>query len=264
MKLTDKKWSTQDRDNWIKWKEEKDQEAGNAIVSKYLSLVEYVVHRLSISLPHSVQKDDLKSFAFNGLLDAIEKFDIDRGLQFETYAGWRIKGAIIDGLRQNDWIPRSVRDKARKIEEAYSVLEQDKLRSISDEEVSQFLGMSEEEINRVILDASLSTITSIDEPIYDEENHQIGRYNVISNTNAELPENHIHQQFVKDTLRSVINRLPEKEKIVVSLVYFEEMNLTEIAEILGLSTSRISQLHSKAMVRLKAAMIKYKDQIISK
>jgi RNA polymerase sigma factor for flagellar operon FliA len=261
--LTNKKSNTQDLYNWKKWKEEKDQEAGNAIVSKYLPLVDYVVHRLSISLPQTVQKDDLKSFGFNGLLDAIEKFDLDRGLQFETYASWRIKGAIIDGLRQNDWVPRSVRDKVRKIEEAYSILEQEQLRSVSDQEVSQFLGISEEEVNRVIVDASLSTIASIDEPVYDDEDHQIGRYNMIKNLSAESPDNHIHQQFVKDILASVIDRLPEKEKIVVSLFYFEEMNLTEIAEILGLSTSRISQLHSKALVRLKAAMSKYQDQIRS-
>jgi RNA polymerase sigma factor for flagellar operon FliA len=259
--LTKKKCDIQDLHNWKKWKEEKDQEAGNAIVSKYLPLVDYVVHRLSISLPQTVQKDDLRSFGFNGLLDAIEKFDLDRGLQFETYASWRIKGAIIDGLRQNDWIPRSVRDKVRKIEEAYSILEQEKLRSITDQEVSQYLGMSEEEVNRVIVDASISTIASIDEPIYDEEDHQIGRYNMIKNVNAESPDDHIHQQFVKDTLAVVIDRLPEKEKVVVSLVYFEEMNLTEIAEILSLSTSRISQLHSKALVRLKAAMTKYQEQI---
>ncbi|WP_025027634.1 FliA/WhiG family RNA polymerase sigma factor [Caldalkalibacillus mannanilyticus] len=259
--MTGKKWSSEEIEIWNKWREHRNQEAGNFIVAKYLPLVDYVVHRLSISLPHTVQKDDLKSFGFNGLLDAIDKFDFSRGLQFETYASWRIKGAIIDGLRQNDWIPRSVRDKARKIEEAYTLLEQENLRSVSDHEVSQFLGISEEEVNKVIVEASLSSITSIDEPIYDDEEHQIGRYNMIKNMNAESPEGVLHQQFIKDILKLSIERLPEKEKIVVSLFYFEEMNLTEIAEIMGLSTSRISQLHSKAMLRLKAAMTNEKEHV---
>src|SRR5690606_12605545 len=110
--------------------------------------------------------------------------DIERGLQFETYASWRIRGAIIDGLRQIDWVPRSVRDKARKIEEAYTILEQENLRSVTDEEISQFLGMSIAEINQTLADATLSTLISIDEPIYDEEDHQTGRYTIIKNEQA--------------------------------------------------------------------------------
>jgi RNA polymerase sigma factor for flagellar operon FliA len=259
--LATKKWDDAEIDIWRKWREDRHQDSGNIIVSKYLPLVDYVVHRLSISLPHTVQKDDLKSFGFNGLLDAIDKFDFSRGLQFETYASWRIKGAIIDGLRQNDWIPRSIRDKARKIEEAYTILEQEKLRSVTDQEVSQYLGINESEVNRIIVEASLSAVTSIDEPIYDDEEHQIGRYNMIKNQQAESPESHMHQQYVKEILTEAIERLPEKEQMVVALFYFEEMNLTEIAEILGLSTSRISQLHSKAVLRLKAAMVKEKDHV---
>ncbi|GAA0365249.1 FliA/WhiG family RNA polymerase sigma factor [Bacillus horti] len=256
-----KKFSQEDYDNWRMWREDRDPEAGNRIVSKYLPLVEYVVHRLAISLPHSVHRDDLMSFGFNGLLDAIKKFDLDRGLQFETYASWRIRGAVIDGLRQSDWLPRSVRERARKIEEAYAILEQEKMRSVSDKEVAQFLDMTEEEVNQTIVETSLSTLGSIDEPIYDEENHQTERVNMILNERAELPEAHIHKQFIKDTLAQVINRLPEKEKIVISLFYFEELNLTEIADVLGLSTSRISQLHSKAMLRLKASMTRYEEMI---
>lgn len=146
---------------WKRWKEHRDPDAGNEIVKKYFSLVEMVVHRLAISLPHSVQRDDLISFGCNGLLDAIDKFDLERGLQFETYASWRIKGAMIDGLRQADWVPRSIRDKARKIEDAYSKLEQEKLRPITDAEVSQYLGMSEDEVNQILFETSLSSLISI-------------------------------------------------------------------------------------------------------
>lgn len=257
--MTKKTLSNEVKQIWKKWQEEKDPEAGNYLVSTYLPLVDYVVHRFSISLPHTVQKDDIRSFGFNGLLDALDKFDLERGLQFETYASFRIRGAIIDGLRQIDWVPRSVRDKVRKIEEAYTVLEQEKLRSVTDEEISDYLGMSIEEINQALVDASFSTLISIDEPIYDEEDHQTGRYNLIKNTQSESPEKHMHEQFVKATLADVISRLPEKEKIVISLFYFEELSLTQIAEILGLSTSRISQLHSKAIMRLKGVLNKHVD-----
>lgn len=256
-----KKLSKEEVEIWKKWQQEKEPEAGNYLVSTYLPLVDYVVQRFTISLPHCVHQDDLRSFGFQGLLDALDKFDIERGLQFETYASWRIKGAIIDGLRQIDWVPRSVRDKARKIEEAYMILEQENLRSVTDEEVSQFLGMSIAEINQTLADASLSTLISIDEPIYDEEDHQTGRYNMIKNEQAESPEEHLHEQFIKDTLAEVISRLPDKEKIVISLFYFEDLNLTQIAEVLGLSTSRISQLHSKAILRLKAALNKHWDMV---
>lgn len=258
-----KKWSQEDLDNWSKWQDDNDPEAGNIIVAKYLPLVEFVVHRLAVNLPHSVHKDDLMSFGFNGLLDAIKKFDVSRGLQFETYATFRIRGAVIDGLRQSDWLPRSVRERARKIEEAYAILEQEKMRSVSEKEVAEYLGVTPEEVNQIIVDTSLSTVSSIDEPIYDEENHQTERVNMILNERAELPEVHIHQQFIKDTLTEVINRLPEKEKIVISLFYFEELNLTEIAEVLDLSTSRISQLHSKAMLRLKSSLVRYQDMMRS-
>ncbi|WP_202077132.1 FliA/WhiG family RNA polymerase sigma factor [Caldalkalibacillus salinus] len=241
-------------DYWTKWKENKDQEAGNYLVSQYFTLVEYVVNRMAIGLPHSVQRDDLISFGSHGLLDAFDKFDTERGLKFETYASWRIKGAIIDGLRKTDWLPRSVRDKARKIEEAYAKLEQETLRAVTDKEVSAFLGMDEEEINRVLQDTTISSLMSIDEPIYDEEDHQTGRFNMIENEHADKPEEYIHKQYLKDTLATGINKLPEKEKLVVSLFYYEELNLTEIAEVLELSTSRISQLHSKAILRLKNAL----------
>ena len=248
------KWSEEDEINWRKWKDERDPEAGNVLVRKYLPLVDYVVHRLALHLPHTVQKGDLKSLGLQGLLDALDKFDLQRGLQFETYANFRIRGAIMDGLRQNDWIPRSVRDKARKIEEAYTVLEQKKQRSVTDREISEFLGLSEREVNQVLADASLSIMISVDEPLYDEEEHEIGRYNMIVNTNAESPEIYLDEQLLKETLAEAIDRLPEKEKIVVSLAYFDDMTFTEIAEILDLSTSRISQLHSKAICRLKAAL----------
>ncbi|TLS36733.1 FliA/WhiG family RNA polymerase sigma factor [Pseudalkalibacillus caeni] len=246
---------------WQKWKEEKDAEAGDYLAKLYLPLVETLVQKYSAGLPVTVRKDDLLGFATDGLLDAIEKFDLERDLKFETYASWRIKGAIIDGLRKNDWVPRSVRDKVRKIEEAYAVLEQDKLTSVTDEEVAEYLGISIKEMNQAMQDASLSIMVSVDEPVYEDDEHKTGRFNLIENENAETPDRHIHQQFIQEILQKTIERLPEKEKLIVSLVYFEELKLTEIAEILGLSTSRISQLHSRAMMRMKGALSNHKELV---
>lgn len=248
---------------WKAWKSEKNEEAGNQLVSLYRPLVDYAVKRYMAALPSSVHPDDISSFAYNGLLDALEKFDLDRDLKFETYASWRIKGAIIDGLRQNDWVPRSVRDKARKVEEAYALLEQQHQQSATDEEVASHLDMTVDEVQRTIQDASLSVMISVDEPVYEEDQQQIERYNVIENERADLPEKHIHEHFIKEILAETIERLPEKEKLVISLVYFEELTLTEIARILKLSTSRVSQLHSKALLRMKGALRANKEHVQS-
>jgi len=249
------KLSSEDLMYWGKWKTQRDSEAGDYLVKKYLPLIEYVIQRFMISLPKTVQKDEVRSFAYEGLLDAIDKFDIDRDLKFETYATWRVKGAIIDGLRQSDWLPRSVREKVKKIEKAYAVLEQQKAHSVTDEEVCEYLGITKSELNKTVSEAALSVMVSIDETTHDDENEQVGRYNLIRNVNAESPENHLYEQIMKESLVKAIDRLPEKEKLIVTLCYFEELKLTEIADVLNLSISRISQLHSKAMLRLNSAIL---------
>ncbi|GGK13588.1 RNA polymerase sigma-D factor [Caldalkalibacillus thermarum] len=251
-----KKWTEADWKNWNRWKHGRDPEAGQYLVLKYLPLVDYVVNRLAFSLPDSVTKDDLRSLGMEGLLDALDKFEPERGWQFETYASLRIKGAIIDGLRKDDYIPRSVREKVRKIEQAYLKLEQEKQRPVTDQEVSQYLGISVEELRQSLADASLAAMVSIDEVVYDDESQHVARSALLENTEAENPEQFMDQQWMKETLAQAIERLPEKEKWVISLVYFEELTLTEVAKLLNLSTSRISQLHSKALLRLKAALTK--------
>ncbi|KMM36590.1 FliA/WhiG family RNA polymerase sigma factor [Guptibacillus hwajinpoensis] len=248
---------------WRAWKEDKDEEAGNQLIALYRPLVDYAVQRYAATLPSSVHRDDLSSFAYQGLLDALGKFEPERDLKFETYAGWRIKGAIIDGLRQNDWVPRSVRDKARKIEEAYAVLEQTNQTSSSDHDVASYLNMTVGEVQQVMKDASLATMISVDEPVHDDDQQQIERYSVIEDDRADLPEKHLHERFIKELLAETIDRLPEKEKLVVSLVYFEELTLTEIARILDLSTSRISQLHSRALLRMKGVLRANKEHVQS-
>jgi RNA polymerase sigma factor FliA len=234
-------------------------EARQALIEAYLPLVDYVSGRLAIGLPKNVSKDDLFSFGVMGLIDAVEKFDVDRGLQFETYASWRIRGAIIDGLRQGDWVPRSVREKAKKIEDAYQKLEQQYLRSVTDAEMSSFLDVSEKEFQQMLQEISVTTICSFDDPIKDEESET--RLALLVDEKAKNPEYKVNEFFLKESLARAIERLTEKERTVVSLFYYEELSLSEIAEVMSLSPSRISQLHSKAILRLRGAMGRIKNQL---
>ena len=244
------------------WKQEGSREAEVDLITQFLPLVDKVANRLAINLPANVDKDDLISYGRFGLLDALTKFDHTRGLQFETYAMWRIRGAMIDGLRENDWIPRTVRDKAKKMEEAYTYLEQQLLRMPTDQEVASYLGISEKELQQLFFETSLATMVSIDEAVGDEEEQKTARHSYIVDEATPRPENVAEAAGLKEVLVSVIDKLPEKERIVVSLFYFEEMTLSEIAEIMSLSPSRISQLHSKALFRLRSTLSRWKSQLI--
>lgn len=244
---------------WKQWKEQGWVPAKQALIESYLPLVDYVSGRLAIGLPKSVSKEDLSSFGVMGLIDAVEKFDYARGLQFETYASWRIRGSIIDGLRQGDWVPRSVREKAKKVEDAYQKLEQQYLRSVTDAEISQYLQVSEQDFQQMLQDISITTICSIDDPIREEDSET--RLSLLVDEKAKNPEFQVNEFFLKDSLAKAIERLTEKERTVVSLFYFEELSLSEIAEVMCLSPSRISQLHSKAILRLKGVLGRFKNQL---
>ncbi len=247
------KLSKEELSYWSDWQQHQDPQAGEYLVEQYLPLVDYVIQRFMISLPKVVEKDDVRSYAYEGLLDALSKFDIKRELKFETYASWRIKGAIIDGLRHSDWLPRSVREKVKKIEKAYLLLEQQNSESVSDEEVSAYLGITKAELNKTVSEAALSTMISMDDEYFEERG-------IMGNHHAQSPEHHLSDRMTKESLVRAIECLPEKEKITVSLCYFEEMKLTEIAEILSVSVSRVSQLHSKAMLRLHASILAVHDR----
>jgi len=194
-----------------------------------------------------------------GLIDAIEKFDYRRGLQFETYASWRIRGSIIDGLRQGDWVPRSIREKAKRIEDAYQKLEQKYMRSVTDKEMSEYLEVSETEFNQMIQDIAVTSVCSIDDPIREEESET--RLSLLIDDKAKNPEYKVNEFFLKETLAKAIERLTEKERTVVSLFYFDDLSLSEIAEVMSLSPSRISQLHSKAILRLRGSLNRFKVQL---
>ncbi|CAM3358147.1 FliA/WhiG family RNA polymerase sigma factor [Marinicrinis lubricantis] len=246
---------------WIEWKQDHNSEAKKALIEKHLPLVDYVVNRLAIGLPGNVSKDDLTSHGIMGLIDAVEKFDLSRNLQFETYASWRIRGSIIDGLRQGDWVPRSVREKAKKLEEAYQTLEQQYLRSVSDDEVSSYLQINKKELDQMLQEVAVTTLYSLEEPIKEEEAET--RMALLMDESAKNPVSTIHDVYLKESLARAIERLTEKERIVVTLLYYEDLSLSEIAEVMSLTPSRISQLHSKAILRLRGALQRNKEQLMN-
>lgn len=245
---------------WRRWKEQGSIDAKKELIELFLPLVEFVSNRMAVGLPKNVSRDDLMSFGIMGLIDAVEKFDYLRGLQFETYASWRIRGSIIDGLRQGDWVPRSVREKAKKVEDAYAKLEQKYLRSVTDEEISDYLQVSVHDFQQMVQDIAVTTVCSIDDPIREEDSET--RLSLLVDEKAKNPEYTVNEFFLKEMLAKSIERLTEKERTVISLFYFEDLSLSEIAEVMSLSPSRISQLHSKAILRLRGTLSRYKGEMM--
>ncbi|USB32072.1 FliA/WhiG family RNA polymerase sigma factor [Paenibacillus sp. YPG26] len=247
-------------DVWERWKEHGDIEAKKTLIEKHLPIVDYVSGRLAVGLPKNVSKDDLASNGVMGLIDAVEKFDYKRGLQFETYASWRVRGAILDGLRQGDWVPRSVREKAKKIEEGYQQLEQQYLRTVSDEEMSKHLDVSVKEFQHMLQEVAVMSLCSLEDPIREEDSET--RISVLVDDKAKNPDYKVREFHLKESLTKGIEKLTEKERTVISLLYYEDLSLSEIAEVMSLSPSRISQLHSKAILRLRGSLDKQRDLLM--
>ena len=240
---------------WEKWITSRDEEAGNILIKKYESLVRHHVQRISVSLPKNVSRDDLKSLGMMGLLDALEKFDTKRNLKFDTYASFRIRGEILDGLRKEDWLPRGTREKAKKIEAVTEKLQQEYMRHVTEEEIASELKISVEEVYTTTNEHFFANLVSIDEQSsYSDEKN--GHPFFIKDNKVELPDEKLVKQEMVKELTELISRLSDKEQLVISLFYKEEMTLTEIGQIMGLSTSRISQIHSKCIYKLKGLIEK--------
>jgi RNA polymerase sigma factor for flagellar operon FliA len=258
--MVEKPTTLPDLETWQNWREHQDPSAREALIYAYTPLAKYIASRLMIGLPKHLSEDDLFGYGVVGLLDAIEKFDYGRGLQFETYASWRIKGAILDSIRKGDWVPRSVREKAKKLEQAYIKLEQEHLRTATDEEVCNYLDVSMAEYQKMLQETAVTTLYSLHEPLGDDENET--RLSLLVDSSDGQPDDRLNAAYLKETLAKAIDRLTPKERTVVSLFYYEELSLSEIAEVMELSPSRISQLHSKAILRLRGALGRVKKQLM--
>ncbi len=239
---------------WHRYKQSGDPQAKETLIMAYAPLVKYVVGRLAMGLPAYVDADDLYSYGIFGLLDALERFEVERGIRFETYALTRIRGAIWDGVRTADWVPRSVRQKARELERAILTLEQRLGRAASDAEVSGALGLSDEEYSALLTEVSGAAILSLDETLrHDGESHiRLGETLIDPSTpspDAEIISADEHQE-----LADAILHLPERERLVLTLYYYEGLTLKEIGVVLDVSESRVCQLHTKAIARLRTRL----------
>lgn len=247
---------------WKKYKRIKSQELHDEIVKKYLYLVKYVAGRVAIGLPPNVEFNDLVSYGILGLFDAITKYDVSQGNKFETYAVSRIRGSIMDELRKLDWAPRLLRKKAREIEKKCKELEEKHGRIATDDEVARSLKMTTDELNSIYSDLNSTTFLSLDEVWQnDDGNKPISRLQTIEDSLVTNQFSYVHQNEVKDLLAGAIGELPEKEKLVVVLYYYENLTLREIGEILDVSESRVCQIHTKVVTRLRSHLMKKAGEI---
>jgi RNA polymerase sigma factor FliA len=233
-----------------------DKALRDRLILTYAPLVKYVAGRLGSGLPAHVDEGDLVSYGLLGLIGAIERYDPERDVKFETYAISRIKGSIIDELRSLDWVPRSVRARARDIERAIAELERKLHRAPNDQEISDKLGISTDELEESLTDISRSSIGALDElwSVNTGGGDQVALIDTIEDHDAPDPQGSLSQNEMKEAIGEAIARLPEREKLVVTLYYYEELTLREIGEVLGVTESRVSQLHTKAILRLKARL----------
>ncbi|MFD1018208.1 FliA/WhiG family RNA polymerase sigma factor [Thalassobacillus hwangdonensis] len=248
--------SPQEQELWNRWHAEQDMEAANELVKMYDHLVSFHVQRISAHLPSSVSKDDIRSLGVFGLFDALRKFDLKRDLKFDTYASFRIRGAIIDGLRKEDWLPRSTRDKAKKIDQITESLEQKLHRPPSISEVAEAVSMTETEVAEVNKDALYANVLSMEEKVKDDGSGQDNSGYTLPDPKTLSPDAKLIQSENHHELAEAILELKENEQLVISLFYNDELTLTEIGQVLDLTTSRISQIHAKALFKLKHILSK--------
>ena len=240
---------------WLEFRRTNDKALRDRLILTYAPLVKYVAGRLGSGLPAHVDEGDLVSYGLLGLIGAIERHDPARDIKFETYAISRIKGAIIDELRALDWVPRSVRSRAREIERAIAELEAKLGTAPDDAQIAAKIGISVDELEESLTDISRSSIAALDELwSVSGEGDQVSLMDTIEDTQGVRPQEALDETEMREALADAIARLPEREKLVVTLYYYEELTLREIGEVLGVTESRVSQLHTKAILRLKARL----------
>lgn len=236
--------------HWEKWMNNRDPLSGDILVNEYKPLVQYHVQRIRARVPRSVSQDELMSLGLQGLFDALTKFNRKRDLKFDTYASFRIRGSIIDGLRKEDWLSRASRERTKRLDEAIQHLEQQYQRHVEPEEIAAHLDWTVDDVYEVTQERYFSNVLSIDEKVNQDDDDTDHQY-FIEDEQVETPESKVMKNELIQELIKQIETLNKNEQMVLQLFYSEDMTLTEIGEILELSTSRISQIHSKALLKLK-------------
>ncbi|BCS80489.1 FliA/WhiG family RNA polymerase sigma factor [Anaerocellum diazotrophicum] len=240
---------------WEKFTKTKDPKIKEQLIIKYMPLVKLVAGRMAIYFGGNVEYDDLVSYGSIGLLDAIEKFDSQKGVKFETYAYTRIKGAIIDCVRSQDFLPRSIRQKAKEIERAYIEIEKEG-KTPTVQEVAKRIGISIDELQKLQEKISSGMIISLESFLEQNYESKIGGLEDF----VSQPEHFIENEELREVLRQQIDSLMENERMVIVLYYYEDLSIKEIAKILGVSESRVSQLHTRALLKLRSALQKYLEK----
>ena len=242
---------------WNDYKSSGRRDLRDRLILRYSPLVKYVAGRVAVGLPQNVEQSDLVSYGIFGLIDAIEKFDLDRGFKFETYAMSRIQGAILDELRSIDWVPRSVRAKARSLEKAYAKLESDLHRTPTDEELAAELKMSTDQLQSTLSQISFVGLVALDEMLGGGGAGERGESVTLGDTIADAGEGPVgafETEEMRQLLAEAINRMGEREKLVLTLYYYEGLTLAQIGDALGVTESRVCQIHTKAVLQLRSRM----------
>jgi RNA polymerase sigma factor for flagellar operon FliA len=247
---------------WEEYGRTNSEEIREYFIEKYSPLVKYVAGKISTGMPQSVEFDDLISYGVFGLLDAIGKFDINRGIKFKTYAMTRIRGAIFDELRSIDWIPRSIRQKAKQMEQIISDLENKLGRPVEDEEIAQEMSISVDELQELMLQVSGTSIVSLNDIWYlGDDNDEVSIIETLESPSTMNPDILVEKEEIKDIIVEAIKKLPDKEKKVIVLYYYEDLTLKEIGQVLDVTESRVSQLHTKAIMRLRGRLARIKSNL---
>lgn len=235
---------------WKKYKKTNDIQYKRMLIEEYIPLVKIVAGRMYNYYGSKIEFDDLLGYGVLGLIDSIDKFDIDRNYKFETYAQIRIRGAIIDNVRKFDWIPRTMRKKSKEIQNAIFELENILDREVTNEDIANKLNISKEEVDKVLANTLNFNIVSLEEILSNK-----GEV-VLNSSTGNIPDSVYEANELKKMLAEIIDELPKKERIIISLYYYNELTYREIGEILNLSESRISQLHSRAIIKIKNGLLK--------
>jgi RNA polymerase sigma factor for flagellar operon FliA len=248
---------------WQTYRQNKDPKIREMFIKQYAPLVKYVAGKVAVGMPHNVEFDDLVGFGVFGLLDAIDKFDPEKNVKFKTYAVTRIRGAIFDELRTIDWVPRSVRQKTREVEEAIGALEAQLGRTATDQEIANSLGLDEKEFIKTMMKISGTTMLSLNDVWFSgDENDKVSIGDSIESPASLNPDVIIEKDEIRRVIVEAIEELPDKEKKILVLYYYEDLTLKEIGEVLEVTESRVSQLHTKAILRLRAKLTNIRKGIL--
>src|ERR1700733_4286259 len=249
-----------------KYKEEPNKltpQQKDKLIMEYAPLIKFIAQKIAVRLPSNIELDDLISSGVIGLMDAIEKYDPTRDNKFKTYAEFRIRGAILDELRAQDWVPRSVREKAKLLEKVYSKIEQRMGRQATDEEVCAELNITQEEYHDLLNQVRSVSLLSFDDISSFSKADKRSLHGVgDAGAKAPTPFNEVNVAYIKKMIAEAIQDLPEKQRLVLSLYYYEDLNLKEIGRVLDVTESRVSQLHTQAILRLKATLRSHWDEFV--